>query len=91
VLPHVVEVWLAPPQLAETEGEILAVRVQLREESGGVAVGGEELDDGFEVDGTHLMVERRALGACVLEESWCWAAVLSVMGSICVRAGPSGP
>ena len=30
---------------------MLAVRVQLREEPGGVAVGDEDLDDGFEVNG----------------------------------------
>src|ERR1039457_2639996 len=39
----------------------MAVRVQLRKEPGSVAVGGKELDDGFEVEGS-------ALGATVLEE-----------------------
>jgi hypothetical protein len=34
---------------------MLAVRVQLREEPGGVAVGGEELDDGCEVDSAFLL------------------------------------
>src|ERR1700686_2387475 len=40
----------------------------LREEPGGVAVGGEELDDGLEVDGALLLVECRTLGATVLEK-----------------------
>jgi len=44
------------------KGEILAVRVQLRQEPGGVAVGGEDLDDGFEVDGLVLAVDGGSLG-----------------------------
>ena len=36
---------------------MLAVRVQLREEPGSVAVGREDLDDGFEVDSAGLLVK----------------------------------
>ena len=63
----------------------------LREEPGGVAVGGEELDDGLEVDGALLLVECRTLGATVLEK------FLALGGSdelhafdSCVWADPSG-
>ena len=62
------EYWLALPQVAENEGEIRAIRVQLREEPCGVAVGGEKLNDGFEVENLILMPYGRALGAAVLEE-----------------------
>lgn len=67
VQAHVAEFRLPEAEIAETEGQV-AVGVQLREEPGGVAVGGEELDDGFEVDGADLLVEGGALGAAVLEE-----------------------
>jgi hypothetical protein len=43
VQSHVAEFRLPETEVAETEGEI-AVPVQLRKESGRVAVGGEELD-----------------------------------------------
>jgi hypothetical protein len=46
----------------------MPVGVQLREEPGGVAVGGEEFDDGLEVDSLVLAVDGGSLGACVLEE-----------------------
>jgi hypothetical protein len=45
---HVTEFRLAEPEIAKTEGQI-DIRVELGQEPGGVAVGGEELDDGFEV------------------------------------------
>ena len=61
VQAHVAEFRFAEAEVAETEGEMI-VRVQLREEPGGVAVGGEELNDGFEVDGASLLVEGGALG-----------------------------
>jgi hypothetical protein len=55
------EFGFSEAEVAESECKMLANGVQLCEEPGGVAVGGEELDDGFEVDGG-------ALGAAVLEE-----------------------
>ena len=58
---HVAKFRFTEAEIAETEGEI-PVGVQLREEPGGVAVGGEELNDGFEVDGASLLVEGGALG-----------------------------
>ena len=64
---HVAEFRLPETEIAETKSEV-AVRVQLRQEPGGVAVGGKELDDGFEVDGVLLLIEGGALGAAVLEE-----------------------
>ena len=54
VQAHVAEFRRAEAEVAETEGEI-AVGVQLREGLGGVAVAGEDLDDGFEVDGALLL------------------------------------
>ena len=51
VQAHVAEFLLPEAEIAEAEGEIFAIRVQLRQEPGAVAVGGEDLDDGFEVDG----------------------------------------
>jgi hypothetical protein len=77
---HVAEFGLAQVELAETEGEILAVRVQLREEPGGVAVRGEELDDGFEVDRALLLVKGSALRASVLEEFLAFAQVRASYG-----------
>src|ERR1700733_15216348 len=59
------EYRLALPQVAENEGEIRAIRVQLRDEPCGVAVGGEKLNDGFEVEDLVLAVDRSALGAAV--------------------------
>jgi hypothetical protein len=47
---HVAEFRLPKAEVAETEGEIRTVWVQLRQEPSGVAVGGEQFDDGFEVD-----------------------------------------
>ena len=61
------EFRLPAAEVAETEGQ-MAVRVQLRGEPGGVAVGCEDLDDGFEVDGLVLAVDGGALGAAILEE-----------------------
>jgi hypothetical protein len=45
---HVAEFRLAEPEIAKTERQI-DIRVELGQEPGGVAVGGEELDDGCEV------------------------------------------
>jgi hypothetical protein len=56
------EFRLPAAEVAETEGQ-MAVRVQLRGEPGGVAVGCEDLDDGFEVDRAFLLVEGGALSA----------------------------
>jgi hypothetical protein len=67
VQAHVAEFRFAEAEVAETEGEMI-VRVQLREEPGGVAVRGEKLNDGFEVDGAGLLFKGGALGAAVLEE-----------------------
>ena len=47
---HLGDLRLAEAEIAETEGQI-AVRIQLRQEPGGIAVGGEDFDDRFEVDG----------------------------------------
>jgi hypothetical protein len=49
------ELRFPEPTVAETKGELRAV-------------GGEELNDGFEVDGLILAVDGGALGAAVLEE-----------------------
>jgi hypothetical protein len=68
VQAHVAEFRFAEAEIAETKGEMPANGVQLREEPGGVAVGGEEFNDGFEVDGADVLVECDALGAAVLEE-----------------------
>jgi hypothetical protein len=54
VQAHVAEFRFAESEVAETEGQILAVRVQLREELGGVAVGAEEPYDGLEIDGASI-------------------------------------
>jgi len=48
---HVAEFRFAKTEITESEGEMLAVRIQLRQDLGGVAIGGEELNEGFEVDG----------------------------------------
>jgi hypothetical protein len=50
VQAHIAEFGLAETEIAETEGEMFGDWVQFCEELGGVAVGGEELDDGFEVN-----------------------------------------
>jgi hypothetical protein len=67
VQAHVAEFRLAEPEIAKTERQI-DVGVELGQEPGGVAVGGEELDDGLEVEGLVLSVDGGALGASVLEE-----------------------
>jgi hypothetical protein len=91
VQAHVTEFRFPEAEVAETEGEILALRVQLREELGGIAVGGEELDDGFEVDGSPLLVEGGALGPAVFEEFLVLDGSDELHGSIPVWADPSGP
>ena len=53
---HVAKFRFTEAEIAETEGEI-PVGVQLREEPGGVAVGGEELDDGLGVERSSLMLD----------------------------------
>jgi hypothetical protein len=53
VQAYVAEFRLSEAEVAETEGE-MPVRVQLREKPGGVAVWGEDLDDGYEVDAPSL-------------------------------------
>jgi hypothetical protein len=45
---------------------MLADRIRLREEPGGVAPRGKDPDDGFDVAGALLLVQRGALGAAVL-------------------------
>jgi hypothetical protein len=64
---HVTEFGFTETEVAKSEGQI-DVGVELGQEPGGVAVGGEELDDGLEVEGAMLLVEGGALGASVLEE-----------------------
>ena len=54
---HVAEFRLSEAEVAESECEMLAVRVQLRKEPSGVAVCGEEFHDGFEVDSAGLLVK----------------------------------
>ena len=49
---HVSEFRFPEPQVAETECEMLANGVELGEEPGGVAVGGKDLDDRLEIDGS---------------------------------------
>jgi hypothetical protein len=50
---HVAEFRLPEPEIPKTEGQI-DVGVELRQEPGGVAVGREKLDDGFEVEALGL-------------------------------------
>ena len=69
----------------------MPVRVQLREEPGGVAIWGKELDDRLEVDGALLLVEGGTLGAAVLEEFLALDGCDELHGSIPVWADPSGP
>src|ERR1017187_8055231 len=64
---HVTEFRLAEPEIAKTERQI-DIRVELRQEPGGVAVGGEKLYDGFDIEALVLAVDDSALGASVLEE-----------------------
>jgi hypothetical protein len=90
VQAHVTEFRFAEAKVAETEGEMLAVRVQLREDPGGVAVRAEDLDDGFEVDGAGFLIERGALGASILEEFLTLGGGDELHGSIPVWADPSG-
>jgi hypothetical protein len=59
---------------------MLAVRIQLRDEPGGVAVRGEYLNDGLEVDRALLLVEGGTLGGSD-----------ELHGSIPVWVDPSGP
>jgi hypothetical protein len=67
VQAHIAELRLPETEIAKSQGQV-AVGVQLRQEPGGVAVGAEDLDDGFEVDGLVLAVYGGTLGAAVLEE-----------------------
>jgi hypothetical protein len=46
--------------IAATAGRLLCACVQLREDPGSVAVGGEDLHDWFEVDGAGFLVESGA-------------------------------
>ena len=64
---HVTEFRLAEPEIAKTERQI-DIRVELRQEPGGIAVGGEKLHDGLEVEALVLAVDGGALGASVLGE-----------------------
>src|ERR1035441_8529969 len=52
---HVTEFRLAEPEIAKTERQI-DIRVELRQEPGGVAVGGEKLYDGFDIEALRLAV-----------------------------------
>jgi hypothetical protein len=88
---HVAKFRLPETEVKETEGAMAADRVQLREEPGGVAVGGEELNDGFEVYGAGLLVEGGALSAAVVEEFLALGGSDELHGSIPVWADPSGP
>jgi hypothetical protein len=53
---HVTEFRLAEPEIAKTERQI-DIRVELCQEPSGVAVGGEEFDDGLEVEALVLAVD----------------------------------
>jgi hypothetical protein len=64
---YVAELGLAHAEIAESEGET-AVGIQLGEEPGALRVGGEEFDDGFEVECVVASVHRGALRAAVGEE-----------------------
>jgi hypothetical protein len=65
---HVDEFRLPEAEATETEGEMLPNRVQFGEEPCGVAVGGEQFRDGFEVDGGCLLVDGGALNTfhCII-------------------------
>jgi hypothetical protein len=56
---HVTEFRLAEPESAKTEGQI-DVGVELGQQPGGVAVGGEELDDGCALRALCLVVASQA-------------------------------
>src|ERR1019366_2237938 len=53
---HVTEFRLAESEIAKTERQI-DIRVELRQEPGGIAVGGEKLHDGLEVEALVLAVD----------------------------------
>jgi hypothetical protein len=65
---HVAEFGAAESKVAEAEGE-LVVGVEFGEEPGALGVWGKELDDGFEVDRTLVVVDGSAL-RFALARSW---------------------
>src|SRR5450631_2756706 len=64
---HVTKLRFAESEIAKAECQVDA-GVEFGQEPGGVAVGGEEFDDGWEVEDLVLAVDRVALRASVLEE-----------------------
>jgi hypothetical protein len=84
----VAEFRLAHPEIAEAEGKV-ADGVEFRQEPGALSVGGEELDDGFEVDRRFVFVDGGALRAAVGEELFgkCFGDECHVRRSLCV-GGP---
>jgi hypothetical protein len=68
VQAYIAEFRFAEPQVAKAEGQGIHIGVELCEEPGGIAVGGEELYDGFKVEALILAVDGGELGASVLEE-----------------------
>ena len=64
----VAELGETESEIAEAECSVRIIRIELREELGGVGVRGEELDDGLEIEGVVLPVTGGALRATVLEE-----------------------
>ncbi len=91
VQAHIAKFWFAEAKVAETESEMPANGIQLRQEPGGVSVGGEDLDDRIEVDRLVLAVDSGSLSPAVLEEFLTLGGSDELHGLIPVWADPSGP
>ena len=87
----VAEFGFAETEIAEAEGQVIKIRVDLREEPGGVPVGGEKLHHRFEVEALVLAVDGGELGTSVLEEFLVLGGSDELHGSSPVWADPSGP
>ena len=75
---HVAELRFAEAKVAEAKGEMPADGVQLCKEPGGVAVGGKDLNDGFEVEDLVLAVEGVRWARPFSRSFWRWAEVIVI-------------
>ena len=71
---------LAKTAVTESEGE--TARIELGQETGGLSVGGEEVDDGMEIEGVVACVEGGALGAAVGQKSFALGVRQEFHGSL---------
>jgi hypothetical protein len=81
VQAYVAEFGFTETEIAEAEGQMIEVGVELGQEPGGVAVGSEELYDGFEIEAPVLAVDCGELARPSSRSFWCWAGVMSCMCS----------